>query len=134
MMSFMRLNSTKILLVVLAAWVLAVQQPCCEAIASTLPHEHGISQETYQHSIAPLDTVKGHQHCPTAERNIGKIPVLIGDMGQLNQPKPMFEMVAVWMSFLDASTSIPAPGLPILYHPPPGPQNQVYLYTQRLRI
>jgi len=138
MMSFLRHIATKVLFIVLASWMLAVLQPCCEAIASTLPHDHGLPQEVHhldqEHSTTSTGGVTNHQHCDTADKDIGKIPALISENIQSNNFEPKPDVLAVLSAFPGNRSSVAAPGLLTFHPPPPGRYNRVYLQTQRLRI
>ena len=138
MMSFMRLIATKVLLVLLASWVLALLQPCCEVIASTLPHEHGLSKEAHhssqEHSTTQSGAVSNHQHCETADTDIDEIPVLVSEKLRINNSKPKSDDVVVRDIFPGERSVSPARHVPIFNYSPTGPPNRVYLQTQRLRI
>lgn len=138
MTSFMRHIATKVLFVLLVAWLLAVLQPCCEAIASTIPHDHGLTQEVHhtdqEHSTTNTGGVTDHQHCETADMDIGEISVLVGEKQQITKPKPKSDVIAVWEIFPSDHLVSSVRSLPNLHHPPPGRYDRVYLQTQRLRI
>ncbi len=122
----------------LAVWVLALGvqclQPCCEAIAHSLPHDH----ETPAHTHFDSGEVSGHDHSPPDHDHCA------GNDGLRLQPAPV-PAVAGFDS-PDRPAAVPAPFDPFpqrqagqgpvaaqpafgrLQHPPP------YLSTLRLRL
>ncbi len=135
MTSFMRHIAGKVLVVWLLSWMLAVLQPCCEAIASTLPHEHAQAQDVHAGDHADgADAAADHQHCEPEIADVSDLSAPVSEKLQANHPQPKPDKAAVWLLFPDELTASVARALPVFHHPPPGRHARVYLQTQRLRV
>lgn len=138
-MSFMRLIATKVLFVLLASWVLTVLQPCCEAIASTLPHDHGLTQKPlhsdHEHATTDSGKLTDHQHCETNDNDIGNIPWLVNENILAGKSESKSDFVTATHVFPEQYTFKSATELSFTYYPPPPSRHhRLYLKTQRLRI
>ena len=154
-MSFMRLIATKVLFVLLASWVLTVLQPCCEAIASTLPHDHGLTQKPlhsdhehdtigngkltnhpdHEHATTDSGKLTDHQHCETNDNDIGNIPWLVNENILAGKSESKSDFVTATHVFPEQYTFKSLTELSFTYYPPPPSRHhRLYLKTQRLRI
>lgn len=132
-----------ILFLWLASWMLAVLQPCCEAVAETLPHEHGHPPEQTAHAGHSSHehnhnhdhgAVPDHRHCETELVTLIDLTVPPAELAQRDFSGPSFDQSVV----LSNRLSFSPPTIEydyFRYHPPPvSPVRRVYLDTQRLRI
>ncbi len=118
-------------------WMLVVVlHPCCEIIASSVPHDHAQSQGVHaEHFADGGDVIPDHRHCETNVTDVGDLAVLIIAKHQLNLPHPKSDKLFVWREFPYELTVVSlAYAIPAFHGPPPGPHNWVYLQTQRFRI
>jgi len=138
----MKTTAKSVLLIWLASWMLAILQPCCEAVAESLPHKHGHDHQSVSHEhTAPAhhdhhpDTLQ-HAHCETDVVKLVDIAV----------PPATSQLTAeIFNNSLDHDTEqlalltdfeLPAREREFSsFHPPPSEQiYPIYLVTQRLRI
>ena len=135
----MRTLTKPILFLWLASWMLAVLQPCCEAVAETLPHEHGhppgqtahAEHASHEHDHG---SVPDHRHCETELVTLIDLTVPPAGPEQRHFSESSFEQFIV----LNNRLRLSPPTIEydyFRYHPPPAsPVRRVYLDTQRLRI
>ena len=66
----LRPRSFVVLVLWLVAWTVSATQPCCEALASAIPHHSssaGSEEHQHAHHHAPQPPNRDHQHCPQAK-------------------------------------------------------------------
>lgn len=130
-----------ILFLWLASWMLAVLQPCCEAVAETLPHEHGhppgqtahAEHASHEHKH-DHGSVPDHRHCETELVTLIDLTVPPAGLAPRHFSEHSFDQWVV----LSNRFGFSPPAIEydyFRYHPPPAdPNRSVYLATQRLRI
>jgi len=125
----------------LASWLLAALQPCCEAVAETLPHHQNIHQsvQTGQHvhsgHLADHQSLSSHDHCGSKPLKLFDLVSPPSEQLQISFVKPKFNPVIAIPTFINNNTSDTG-HKEYNYHPPPPTPflTRLYLVTQRLRI
>lgn len=136
MTSLKRHIARRVLITWLASWTLLVLQPCCEAVASVLPHDHTQSQGIQtDHHADSTDVSSGHKHCDSNFADVNDLSAPVSEKLQINYHQPKPDKINAWHMFLSVPTlTTSARILPAFHHPPPGLHGRLYLQTQRLRI
>lgn len=153
-MKFPRLNRRRLrpivfVLLILwsASWLLEVFQPCCEAVAASLPHEHHLQGEGHRNpsehgTLHHHETAAGHrhaapeapphQHCHQPDSTLADIPALIATNPLADSQGQAGQDVAFVPAFVFDGGPVVETRSP--NRGPPCPPQPVYRSTQRLRI
>lgn len=125
-----------VLAVWLASWALTILQPCCEAVASALPHSHAQAQDvgTEHYIDEDIAIVPNHSHCEPELVDASDLSAPISKKIKLKQPKSKLSILAWRAISISATIAFARAILPAFHHPPPGSDSRLYLQTQRLRI
>ena len=127
----------------LVASALVLLQPCCEAFAASVPHEHRHSHE-FALDADPRDGVHyaadtgerhastAHEHCPPIDARDLNQPLLTAAPPPNHVPKPDVVLVATSLDLTVGAWGSLRPSGVHAVDPIP-PNIPIYLQTQRLR-
>jgi hypothetical protein len=124
----------------LASWLLLAVQPCCEAMASVLPHEHAAATG-HSHGDTPDfhrdpghygHSVPGHAHCGSLAQSPAANMAMAAVASDVGTHSPAVDALGLPSKELTLSTHVPPLGTAA--RSPGSSEPAVYLRTARLRL